>query len=269
MVIRCSISASEAATERRSRTRTWASSLRVLTQGRRPDPTRHGGRRLGGDRQFCATWDQVAEHRMQLVGDTSPVCGKVWTAFPKQREHGRVIFAAHWCAGALECRHARCRRRRRSRGLAEASSRQLPYSCRVGRRHVDHVLASGDQPSLPDQQPTQCTTPCAGPPMIMILLPSVFPLCSETTIGMPTSSPTRADSSVWSQTAAGRRPGGEPWDSQPQGGMRFTSQPDQRPKTPRDITRHDRHPIDKSAVQPVARKERHPGVRSSRTSPMR
>ena len=36
-------------------------------------------------------------------------------------------------------------------------------------------------------------------------------------------------SPLLSQTAAGRRPRGKPWESQPEGGRRFTSHPDRRP----------------------------------------
>lgn len=46
---------------------------------------------------------------------------------------------------------------------------------------------------------------------------------------MPTSRPASETSPLLSQTAAGHRPGGKPWESQPEGGRRFTSQPDQRP----------------------------------------
>ena len=47
---------------------------------------------------------------------------------------------------------------------------------------------------------------------------------------MPTSRPDERETSpLLSQTAAGRRPEGKPWESQPEGGRRFTSQPDQRP----------------------------------------
>lgn len=43
------------------------------------------------------------------------------------------------------------------------------------------------------------------------------------------SDPTSGISPLLSQTATGRRPGGKPWESQPEGGRRFTSQPGQRP----------------------------------------
>jgi len=47
---------------------------------------------------------------------------------------------------------------------------------------------------------------------------------------MPTSSArARAITPLLSQTAASRWPGGTPWESQPEGGRRFTSHPDQRP----------------------------------------
>ncbi len=41
--------------------------------------------------------------------------------------------------------------------------------------------------------------------------------------------PMNETSPLLSQTAAGRRPEGKPWESQPEGGRRFTSQPDRRP----------------------------------------
>jgi hypothetical protein len=47
---------------------------------------------------------------------------------------------------------------------------------------------------------------------------------------MPTFRPPSSGiSPLLSQTATGRWPGGKPWESQPEGGRRFTSQPDQRP----------------------------------------
>ena len=46
---------------------------------------------------------------------------------------------------------------------------------------------------------------------------------------MPTSRPANETSPLLSQTATGRRPEGKPRESQPEGGRRFTSQPDRRP----------------------------------------
>ena len=47
--------------------------------------------------------------------------------------------------------------------------------------------------------------------------------------GLPTSRPANEASPLLSQTATGRRPRGKPWESQPESGRRFTSQPDRRP----------------------------------------
>lgn len=64
----------------------------TFTRRRRGDRTQDRGRRLGGDRELGATREQIAQHRMELLGYTNPLRRKVRTAFLEHREHRRVIL---------------------------------------------------------------------------------------------------------------------------------------------------------------------------------
>ena len=62
-----------------------------------------------------------------------------------------------------------------------------------------------------------------------VLLAPVTAVDGEQRPACRLSDPTSGTSPLLSQTATGRWSGGKPWESQPEGGRRFTSQPDQRP----------------------------------------
>ena len=102
--------------------------------------------RLGSERLRSATRDEVAQQRVELVGDPNPLRSKVRTTFLEQREHGGVILGGHDGGVAVQRCDARGRGGIDHVGLAAAATRQLPNSCGRCRGDVEHDLAASDEP---------------------------------------------------------------------------------------------------------------------------
>ena len=140
------MSASDASDGARSRTRSWASSLRIRSHGCRSDRAQQPTR-LRGDRQCRAARDEVAEHGVQLVGVHEPVA--------QQGSHGAPRAArtpscdprrAHRCGVACiraDTAAAAARITSVLRRLPRDSSRTRAVAV-LGTSHTD--LAASDEP---------------------------------------------------------------------------------------------------------------------------
>ncbi len=117
------MSDSSTSTARRSRTRSWASSLRIFSHGD-AGRTRRSivDAAFAVDRQRCSSWNEVAQHGVQLVGDTNPLRCKVRTAFLEQGEHRGVVLTGDRRGITVQRRDARSRRRVDHVGLAAAAA---------------------------------------------------------------------------------------------------------------------------------------------------
>lgn len=118
----------------------------LLDRPGRSDPAEHRRRGGGCELKRCATGQQVAQHRVQLVDRAHPRLGQIHPLPIEQGKHRSVALSCHLAGLALQRGDGRGRGGVDRVALAAAAARELPNAGGGGGVHVHDTLAASQKP---------------------------------------------------------------------------------------------------------------------------